>query len=149
MASTFLGAIKNVRHRRMSSEARDLIIFDDCLVVVRGSNARASAMAGGSGLGLGGVLAGRARGNRKDKRRIEGAGAMTPHQLLSQHTENQHMSYGDIATVKLSKKVMAPALDVTFSNGASDHWMWDRGSNKTKDVEALLDRALGAKLAVV
>jgi hypothetical protein len=147
MPDAMLGVVRNVRQRRVSYDARDLVLFDDCYVIAKASKLKKFAMdGGGARFGVGGMVGYSASRKGRDVTNAGRQGAGGANALVAQHADNERVSFANVASVRLSKNMLAPAVDITLSDGRSDHWMWDRQSNKIKDVEALLRQAFGTKL---
>jgi hypothetical protein len=130
---TPLGVITNISTMR---RMLDLFIYDDALLVARGS-------AAGAGLrGAGAWAAARAR----DDQRIRREAASGREELLNASPDNRLIAFDHVATARLTKHLLGSRLVITYTDGATDKFEWKRTYNDHAAVATILTQALGSKL---
>jgi hypothetical protein len=137
VVSEYLGVLQQLSG--LSKFPRVLAIYDDAMVVARGSSGAAlgRAVAGSIGAEL---------GKRGDKAKAEGrASGSDPEALAGEHDENELIRVSDVAaaTFKKTKLGLYRELTLTMKDGSVKSVSWQPGHNKDKVTRPLLQRALG------
>jgi DUF2075 family protein len=142
-SSALLGVIKNITNW---FSVKDLLVYDDCVVLAKGSLANVAFQATGAQFGAVGAVAGRALGTRADASRIGKAAGMSPDEVAKRNKKNQLIRNDQIVSAELKKKLTSSRLSLLLADGRRYKLQWMNDKNKFPEVQSLLQQSLGTKL---
>jgi hypothetical protein len=138
--SELLGVIHRVgvftRHEQ------NLFVYDDALVLARGSEAL--MVIGSLGGALGGAVA-----QSVARRQLQRHGTtLLPNELVERDAANRLWPLREVQAARFRRSLVSPfrRLELVLKDGGRQTFKWQRGENKDKSVLPILRRALGPRL---
>ena len=124
-----------------------LALFQDSLVMVKGSFWHLLLRSVEMQFGALGVLFLHPLVNRAEKKRIQAIASRTPAEIVALNPKNQRIFYGQVIDAHFKKSLFSGSLTLKLADGTTKKYSWRKGVNKPDQVSTWLRQALGTKLA--
>jgi hypothetical protein len=139
-----IGVIRDVSGRG----SFDLVaLFQDSLVLVKGSFWHLLLRSVEMQFGALGILILHPLVNRAEKKRIQAISNRTPADIVALNPKNQRVFYAQVIDAQFRKSLFSGSLTLKLVDGTTKKYTWRKGVNKPEQVSAWLRHAFGTKLA--